>query len=70
MPIESVGDQDINRNEPQHASIQWDRIISPGEIGRVSFTVRNPNFLQMSTWPSTLIQDFLEARIIDPAGRD
>ena len=69
-PIESVGDQDVNRIEPLHTTIQWDRVISPGKIGRVSFTLRNSNFLQMSTWPSTLMSDFLEARIIDPAGRD
>ena len=69
-PIESVGDGDVNRFDPFTSSVQWDRFMTPGKIGRISFVIRNSNMLQMSSWPSTIMLDFLDARIIDSIGRD
>jgi hypothetical protein len=44
-PIESVGDGDVNKFDPLLSSVQWDRVLSPGKVGRISFTVRNQNML-------------------------
>jgi hypothetical protein len=69
-PVESIGDGDVNRIDPLTSTVQWDRVLTPGKIGRISFTVRNPNMLQLSSWPSTFVNDFLDARIIDSTNRD
>jgi hypothetical protein len=69
-PIETVGDGDVNKYDPLTSSVQWDRIIIPGKIGRISFTIRNSNMLQLSSWPSTFMTDFLDAKIIDSTNRD
>ena len=65
-----MGDQDQNKMEPLLASVQWDHTIVSGRVARFSFTLRNPNNMQMSSWPSQTITDFIDAKLVDSAGNN
>jgi hypothetical protein len=67
-PIEVVGEQDLNRVDTNLASVYWDRNLVAGKMGRLSFTLRNPHMMQMNTWPSQTISDFIDSRIVDSQG--
>ncbi len=69
-PIEIVGEQDQSRHEPLLASIYWDRTIVSGRVARLAFTLKNPNMMQMNQWPSPIITEYIDARIVDPAGNN
>jgi len=62
-PVEVVGESDNPALAPALSSLYWDRVVTAGKQGRFAFTLRNPQMLQLSTWPS-----FIGARIVNQAG--